>query len=612
MMNKRDGTVAVVALGLCVFVSSLNWMYMRIPQYLLKAETGSDLTGWLLSGYIIAEVATVIIAGTIIDRLGPRNAVLIGTSVFFGSSIGLCLCEGIEMMIAFRIVQGIGAGFLFTTALSFIGKVFPRSKRLDPHKIMTLTFSLGSIFGTAVGYYFGLEQGNWKILVPVSAFAVLICGTVAYRKLPEIPRDYVRDVPGLILTFVSIAAVMTYTQMMSESFDLLSWESLAFAEFCIVLVFLLIWVEKRAKDPIIPHGITRNDIGLLSGMFLVGFCGIGLIQFITMFMMVSYGLTLYEASKMLFCLIAGGVVTSLMGMKMVYKEGIRPLTLVGSFIVMIAFIGAYFLMPRGIAGVGFSLFTMGLGFGLIVTEMVTSLQAVTPTKHQGALTGMLMSARFVGIILGMAVYNGIVRKSIGEYIQTVEGEAVGDVTTWLLEHMHEYLDELIALFGSTVRECCIAGGIAVISAWIICYFMVDRKDLDAPEWVEDWESDLPAPAGLAPHRGGDQGADDEGVDEDAQRQGEAQLREHLDPREEERSEAHREDHRGHDDDGLETGHQIRRRLLPCHPVPPAPDYVLLLDHVEPYPQRDAHREHGHLDGQGQASPDAPHQDIRGA
>ncbi len=516
-MGKKSNLAAIAALGMCMLMSSLNWMYMRIPQYYIMVETGSDITSWLLSAYIIAEVSVVIVAGALMDRLGPKDGVLMGTSLFFGSAIGLCMADSVEMMIAFRIVQGCGAGFLFTVALGYVGKL-PRSKRLDPHKIMTLTFSLGSLFGTAIGYYFTMEVQNWKVMIVISAFIVLASGIAAHRNLPDMPREFVRDVPGMALTLLTIAAVMSYTQMVNDSFELFSYESLAFAELCIILAVLLIWVERRAKDPVIPHGIGKHEIGLMAGMFLAGFCGLGLLQFLVMFMMVSYGVSLYVASKMLFCLIAGGVVTSLLGMKMVYKDGIRPMVLAGSVMIAIAFMGAFILMPRGLTGVGFSLFGMGLGFGLIITEMLASLQAVTNQKHQGSMTSILMACRFVGIILGMAVYKGIIDNSLSGYIESIEGEVVQDVEGWVIANFSSYVQDIIAIFESTIRECCIAASIAVLSVLIVCYFCVGRKDLGAPEFVTDEDCDggscLPAPF-EAPDGRSDEGADEERVHQDA-------------------------------------------------------------------------------------------------
>ncbi len=529
-MGKKSNLAIVAALGLCMLMSSLNWMYMRIPHYYIMIQTGSDLAGWLLSGYIIAEVSTVIIAGALMDRLGPKDDIVLGTTLFFGAAIGLCMAESVEMMVAFRVIQGCGAGFLFTVALAFVGKL-PKSKRLDPHKVMTLAFSLGSLFGTAVGYFFTADIQNWKAMVVISAFIVLVSGTVAYRNLPDLPRQFVRDVPGMALTLLTIAAVMSYTQMVNDEFDLFSYESLAFAEMCIILAVLLIWVERRAKDPIIPHGIGKHEIGLMAGMFLAGFCGLGMLQFLVLFMMVSYGVTLYAASRMLLCLLAGGIVTSLLGMKLVYKDGIRPMVLTGSVLIAIAFMGAFVLLPRGMAGVGVSLFGMGLGFGLIITEMLTSLQAVASQKHEGAMTGILMACRFTGIILGIAVYKGIIFNAINGYMESTGGETMGDLDDWILAYFTSYAQDLVAVFESTIRQCCAVASIAVLSVLVVCYFCVGRKDIGAPEFVTDEDcgggSCLSAPF-EAPDGRGDEGADEERIDQDAQHHGEPELREHPD------------------------------------------------------------------------------------
>lgn len=562
LMGRRNNLVAVSALGVCMLISALSWMYMRIPHYEIMLETGSDITGWLLSGYIIAEVTVVIIAGVLMDRLGPRNSLLIGMALFSGSSVGLCLSENVLMMVAFRVMQGCGGGFLFTTALGFIPGAFDnKRKRLDPHKVMTLAFSVGSLFGTAVGYYFTVDVGDWRILVAVNALVVLLAGTAAYRSLEDAPASYVRDVPGLVLTMATISSVMLYTQTVNVDFELVSYESLAFAEFCILMVVLLVWAERRAADPLIPHGITRTDVGLMSGMFLAGFCGLGMLQFITLFMMVSYGASLYEASRMLLCLIGGGAVTSLIGMELIYRHGIRPLLLTGSIVIAIGFMGAFILMPRGMTGVGFSLFVMGLGFGLIITEMLVSIQTMSRPEHEGAITGLLMSARFIGIILGMAVYKSVISGPLTSFIEGVEDETVNDVELWVFDHLSVYANELLAIFESTVRECCMVASAMVLSVLVVCWFLVGKEDVDPPG------SSIPAsPAGsdacLAPEGRGCERADDECIHEDAYHEGESQLRHQLDPREDEGSETYRQCYRCDDDCRLERGQKVRGGLPP--------------------------------------------------
>lgn len=489
MSDKGRKTLVVFMMAVCMFMSSICWMYMRIPQYMETILRGSDLATWLPSVYIIAEVSMVIVAGTLIDRIGSKNCILIGMALFVGGSFGICIADTVELMVFLRVMQGLGAGFLFTVSLAFIPKLFPKSKRIRPHGLMSLMFSVGSIIGTATGYYFVFTVGDWRLFLAIAGAVVAICGSVAYFYLPEAKRESVRDIPGLVLSIVTVAAVMLYTQMVNKNFELFSWESLALFELAAVLFFLLILVEKRTKDPIIPHGIKKTHIGFLAGLFLAGFCGIGMFQFLTLFLMVTYRFTLYQATgTLLLFLIAGGATTSVIGMFSIYEYGIRPFSIASPILVFIGFVSAFFLIDKGWFGVGMSLYIMGLGFGCIITEMLVSIQAYSPVKHTGTYTGLLMSVRFMGIILGMGVYMGLIRTALTDYIENVKGEVTDDVIQWLFEHLGECINDMLEIFKSTVQQCCIIAAVAIIPVLIISYLMIGKEDLNAPEWLlEDKE-----------------------------------------------------------------------------------------------------------------------------
>lgn len=476
--NRR---VAAICLSICTVITSLGWMYLRLPQFYEKYVNSFDAASWLLSAYIIAEVSMVIIAGIFIDRIGSKHTMLIGIVLFVSGAMGVFVTQSFNLMIIYRIVQGLGAGFIFTVGVAFIPKAYDKSDRPNPHKIMTLAFSLGSIFGTAVGRYFLIDLHDWKLFMLISALIILIIGGLAYLTLCNQKRELVRDIPGIVLTISTIASIMCYTQTVNINFNLVSAESFAFLEFCLIQVFLLIWVEKKSKNPILPQGIKRTHFGLLAEMFLAGFCGLGMLQFLTMFMIVYYGLPITNAICMLLCMICGGAIVSLIGMSMVYRTGVRPFAITGPIIIVIGFIGAYFLITKGLFFMGASMFVIGMGFGCIVTEMVLSIQATSPLKDVGVYTALLMSLRFVGIILGMAVYDHLILGPVRDYIRDVKGQEVMDVIGWLLNHYSECVNDLLSLFETAVQNCCIIAGVTVIIVLIIAYFTVGTDDIDAPE-----------------------------------------------------------------------------------------------------------------------------------
>lgn len=483
MEFRNNRNIAFAAMFVLMFICSVSWMYLRMPQYAEKLS-GATNASWLLSGYIIAEVSMVVIAGIMLDRLGARNTILIGVSLFTGASFGVTLSDNVDMMVLFRIIQGCGAGFMFTVAIGFIPKIFPKSKRELPHKLMTLSFAVGSIFGTAIGLYFMKELGDWRILMNIMGFVTPICGVIAYLTLPDVSRAYIRDVPGMVLLLALVATIMTYSQMLGNDFQFISWESLGFIQFSIILLILLIVVEKRAQDPALPH-FTHTQIGLMAAMFLAGFTGLGMLQYLAMFFIVSYRITIYQASGMMLFLILGGAITSILGTNILKRVGIRVLTIVGPILIFIGFVAGAFFIPIGIVGGAVSLFIIGLGFGCIVTEMAITIQAISPVKDSGMATSMLMSMRFIGIILGMAAYGSIIKTPIREYIENTKGEVVKDVFDWLFNHLVECLEDVLNIFQNTIVQCCAIAGVAVVSVLIIIYYMVGKEDLDAPEFMDE-------------------------------------------------------------------------------------------------------------------------------
>lgn len=479
-MTTENRRVATICMGLCTLFTSLSWMAIRMPMYYEKYIKGTG-SMWFMSAYIIAEVSTVILAGVLVDKIGSKNCTVMGVAMFVAGALGVYITQDPGLLITYRIIQGLGAGFIFCVGVAFIPKAYDKSERLDPHKVMILTFALGSIFGTAVGMFFLKELHDWRLFFLIAAVAVLVFGLLAYRTLPVQEKHVPRDLLGMILTVSSIASFMTYTQMIDVNFDLFSWQSLAFLEFCLIQLFALIYVEKKAKNPLLPQGIKKTHIGLLVSMFIVGFCGIGMLQFLTMFLLVYYKLSLYNASLMLFCMIAGGATTSIIGTRIVYRTGIRPLVLTGPIITMIGFVGAYFLFTEGLVFAGCALFVIGLGFGTVVTEMLVSLQATSPLKDAGAYTGMLMAVRFIGIIFGMAVYNHFILVPVKKSIAEVKTMSIEELISHILTNFTDLLDKVLGIFSDAVHSCCIVAAITVLIGFVVAYFFVGKEDIDAPE-----------------------------------------------------------------------------------------------------------------------------------
>lgn len=119
---------------------------MRFPEYDFEIEYGGEKSPWILSMYIVAEVAILPLAGKCIDVHGPRKVLLAAIPVFIIGAVVCIFSNGIDMLIVARAVQGIGAGMAFAVCLAYIGIFYPRSKRGKPHELMTAAFAFGSLY----------------------------------------------------------------------------------------------------------------------------------------------------------------------------------------------------------------------------------------------------------------------------------------------------------------------------------------------------------------------------------------------------------------------------------------------------------------------------------
>ena len=493
MMGSGDGVSpfegkslskgAVKGLALCMFVSSLSWMVMRYPEQYIQTDYGGD-GALILSLYIVAEVTVLPLAGKLIDMYGPRRMLSYGVPIFVAGSIACPLAGDMSSIILFRAIQGVGAGIVFAICLSSVGILAPRSQRIRPHKSMTAAFSFGSLYGSALGYWLNGVLG-WEAIFIVSAVLMVVGGYVAYKNLPDGASGVIPDMFGSILVTLLVLDLMLFSQLVNGYFPLVGTETLAMLLSAVVLVCLLAVRIRGSGDPVIPR-IRLMHGGPFLCMFLVGFCGLGMVQFMMMFMLLGMGTDIYIASAMYLFMTIGGSITSKFCLKRLYSTGLKPFLFMGPLILAVGFLLASRMMVFGLPAIALCLFVVGMGIGCMVTEILLSVQGTTPRSKMGSSTSLTMSTRFVGILLGGVTYKVIVVNRLESEAVRVLGEGGATVDIgWVVEHYDLFHDTLIQLFESSVQYCC---GIAAVMSLVIlvaAYFFTDRSDVDAPEFVDE-------------------------------------------------------------------------------------------------------------------------------
>ena len=251
----------------------------------------------------------------------------------------------------------------------------------------------------------------------------------------------------------------------------------------IVSATILVVVEKNAQDPIIPRNMGRTKIGCMLCMFLAGFCGLGMVEYLMQFMLLGIGVSIYDASLSFLFLLIGGGCTSMIGLKKVNDTGIRPWILIGPILVMAGFALASQTLVLGMNYVRLSLFVLGLGLGCIVTEILCSVQGTTRVTDMGSVTAVTMSSRFIGILLGVASYAAIIEYRIAKDIEAL-GEAIGGHDIYfLIDYYEEIHQGAVYAFESSIEMCCLVADILCVGILIVAFLMVGKDDATAPEFI---------------------------------------------------------------------------------------------------------------------------------
>ena len=411
--SDKKRAIAMWGLALCLTAAAAGWMFMRFGMAWSVADLPqSSNIDYIVPAYVVAEVAMIPLGGKLVDTYGTRRILAIAPLIFIAASIIAVLSVSVEMLIVFRFIQGIGAGLTLAIAYTAVGKYYVPVKRGKVSELMTAAFAVGSLFGSATGYFL-TENFNWRFGFMAFALMMAVGFVLAWKFLPENEGSGQKsDVVGLLLATIVFGVATAYTQLVNVDFDLISIPSIVMAVLIILGVIALIMHARRSDNPVIPVRISSFEKKVLILMFVFSLCGLGLIQYFFKLYLTYYEFDIYKASLMFWLLIAGAAGPSIIGSRKVFKTGVRPWVIVGSIVVTVALIITHFIASQGILQFGISLFLFGFGLGFIVNQLICALQGVSDVKDMGQHTGNLMAVRMVGIFVGNAIVGAYIRDVI--------------------------------------------------------------------------------------------------------------------------------------------------------------------------------------------------------
>ena len=412
---ERHRAIMVVLPGLLVTIllAFLDNLIVSTAMPRIVGELGGlNHLSWVITAYILTMTISTPLYGKLGDLYG-RKKFFVGAIVIFLVGSALCgMAQNMGELIAFRALQGLGAGGLMVGVFAIIGDLVPPRDRGKYQGYFAALMGVATIGGPLVG---GLITDNlswrWAFYVNLPLGIVALAMIVTRLHLPVLRREHKVDWLGAALLSVATTAVILVTSWGGTQYD---WDSPAIIGLALLGIVTAVWfvlVERRVVEPILPLSLFRNRNFALSSAigFFVGLALFGATAFLPLYQQTVQGASATNSGLLLIPLMLASMVTSVVSGQVITKTGhYRAFPIVGGALMTV---GVFFLSRLDTETSRFdsALFMVALGLGMGCLMQVTMLlaQNSVEAKDMGVASSTSTFARSIGGAFGVALFGAI-------------------------------------------------------------------------------------------------------------------------------------------------------------------------------------------------------------
>ena len=427
--SGRRGQAALATLCFVLFLTFLDNTIVSVVLAGVQSDLHAGVAGlqWVVNGYALVFASLMLTMGTLGDLFGRKKVMLAGVAVFcIGSVIG-ALATSVGMLVAGRVVMGVGAAASEPGTLSMIRHLYPdRRQRARALGIWAAVSGLALAMGPVIG---GVLAGvySWRAVFWFNLFFGAVAFVGGAVTLPENadPQPRRLDIGGFVLGATSLGAV---------SSAIIAGETAGYGSWWIALLFGLggaaavgfVAFERRAANPVLDVRSFRRPPFSGSNVvaFTTYFATFALFFFVALYLQVVGTSSSYQTAVDFLPMAAAMVATAVVTGRWVAVIGPRlPMTvgclLAGAGVVLTE---VHLSPGAGLGQIGWTMALAGLGFGAAIVPVTSSALSSIPAEHSGMAASMTNTSRELGAVAGVAILGSIVN---------------GQLTVALVHRLHE-------------------------------------------------------------------------------------------------------------------------------------------------------------------------------
>ncbi|WP_332773665.1 MDR family MFS transporter [Phenylobacterium sp.] len=394
--------------------------------------SGLHLYAWATTAYLLASTVMVPIWGKLGDLYGRKVVLLTGIGLFLAGSwlAGLAgefgdlplLGGGMTQLIAFRGIQGLGGGALFTTAFAILADLFAPRERAKFSGLFGSIFGISSLFGPLVGGFltdhgtvilFGHLIAGWRWVFFFNIPFALAAVAMIVWKMPTLPQRGGGGIDWfgaalIVAAFVPLLLAITWGGREHPwgsplIVGMLAWSAAGVAAF--------LWIETKVRDPILPLELfaNRTFVTANGAAFVYSMAFMGVSSFLPLYMQVGQGIPATTSGLTMLALMGGFVFSSTICGQLVTRTGhFKPFMIGGGAMLVLGAVLLCFIGPdTSMLDLAWRLLIFGIGLGPGQSLFSLAVQNAVPFHQLGVATSSSQFTRQIGSTIGVALFGAL-------------------------------------------------------------------------------------------------------------------------------------------------------------------------------------------------------------
>ncbi|MGO4490714.1 MFS transporter [Arthrobacter sp. 2YAF22_2] len=490
-MSHRQIMEALTGLLAAFFTAIISSTIVAnaLPTIMSELKGTQTDFAWVITAALLANAATTPIWGKLADLFDKKFLVQLSIVIFVAGSVMAGFSQTIPFLLTARVIQGIAMGGLTALAQAIMGSMIPPRDRGKYSGYLGAVMAVGTAGGPLLGGFIVDSPLGWRwtffVCVPLAIVALILLQVTL--KLPHIKRPAKIDWLGSVLLTSGVSLLLIWVSFAGnpDYYDWWSWQTVAMVGGGIVLLALLVVVESRVSQPIIPLKIISERTTALSilASVAVGVAMFGSSAFLGQYFQVARGATPTEAGLLTLPMIAGNLIGSVLSGQLISRTGKWKRYLIAGSILLIGGLGLAGTIDHTTELWLTGLYTavLGLGLGLLMQNLVLAVQNTVRATDIGTASASVAFFRSVGGAIGVSVLGAVLGNRVKELatqglakagIPVTGGSGGGSMD--LKDLPPQIRDIMRAAYGDATAEIFMISAIVGIVALVAVLFIKEK------------------------------------------------------------------------------------------------------------------------------------------